>query len=315
MKNSYDVLIIGAGMTGISAALTFKEFGMTSMALDKGKGYGGRMATRRIGANYFDHGAQYIQPSPRFLSWLKDQTSDNTIQDWSFNSSKKVFIAKEGMNKLAKNLCRDLSITLDSKITKIEHKDGQWNLMDEKNQTFTSKRLLVTAPLPQTLELLTKNNIFIEDTDLTSITYRPCLVLMMNLAGLHNLPETGAMFIKNPILEWVCDNHAKGLPNQGQSITVHCTEDFSADAYDMSDEKIFDLIYTEFSKYFPNELISHEVKKWKYSTPLKYYKSLYFRSSYPGLYLAGDSFGGNSLEGAYRSGVATAYVMKDDILV
>lgn len=314
MKN-YDVLIIGAGMTAISAALTFKEFGMTALCLDKGRGYGGRMATRRISGNHFDHGAQYIQPSPRFLNWLKEHTSEETLLDWNFTSSKKVYAAKQGMNHLAKELSQQIEVLLNSKVVHIEQKNSIWHLKDENNQVYTSKRLLVTAPLPQTLELLQKNNIHIEDTDLSSITYRPCIVLMMTAHEVHNLPESGAMFIKNPILEWVCDNKSKGLNSLQRSMTVHCTEEFSKDKYDLSDEKIFELIYSEFSRYFPNVPGEHEIKKWKYSSPLKHFKSLYYRSTFPGLYLAGDAFGGNSLDGAFRSGVSTAYVMRDDVLV
>ncbi len=314
MKN-YDVLIIGAGMTGISAALTFKEFGMTSLCIDKGRGYGGRMATRRISNNLFDHGAQYIQPSPRFLNWLKENTSEQTLHDWDFTSSKKVYIPKLGMSSLAKELSQNIEVNLNSKIISVEQKGAMWILKDETDKSYSSKRLLVTAPLPQTLELLQKNNIHIEDTDLSGITYRPCLVLMMTAQEVHNLPESGAMFIKNSVLEWVCDNKEKGINNTLRSITVHCTEEFSKDKYDLSDEKIFELIYSEFSRYFPNKLGDYEVKKWKYSSPLKYYKSLYFRSAFPGLYLAGDAFGGNSLDGAFRSGVSAAYVIRDDVLV
>lgn len=310
-----DVIIIGAGMTGIAAGIAFQSLGEKPILLDKGKGFGGRMATRRIEASSFDHGAQYIQPSLRFLNWLQQNSSSNQLSTWNFASSKKIFIAPQGMSSLAKDLSKTLKVQLNSKVTTLKRHNEAWLVEDESGQSYSSKKVLLTAPLPQALALLEQNNIMIDDTELSSITYRPCLALMMNLSKIHNLPETGGMFIKNPILEWVCDNKKKGLTNELHSVTVHCTEAFSKDKYDLSDEKIYDLIYAEFQKYFPNELTSYEVKKWKYASPLAYYKSVYYRSQFPGLYLAGDAFGGNSLDGAFRSGSAAAYVMKDDILV
>jgi renalase len=55
-KQSTDVLIIGAGMSGAVAASEFAKAGLRVMVLDKGRCVGGRMATRRIGDAVFDHG-------------------------------------------------------------------------------------------------------------------------------------------------------------------------------------------------------------------------------------------------------------------
>jgi predicted NAD/FAD-dependent oxidoreductase len=54
------VLIIGAGMTGLTAARRLSDHGVESVLLDKGRAVGGRMATRRIGEARFDHGAQHF---------------------------------------------------------------------------------------------------------------------------------------------------------------------------------------------------------------------------------------------------------------
>ncbi|MEM1053678.1 MAG: FAD-dependent oxidoreductase, partial [Pseudomonadota bacterium] len=59
-----DTLIIGAGMAGLSCGTALAAGGIDVCLLDKGRGPGGRMATRRaeIGgqAVSFDHGAQYF---------------------------------------------------------------------------------------------------------------------------------------------------------------------------------------------------------------------------------------------------------------
>ena len=57
---SRRIAIIGAGIAGLAAAQQLKQpdFGMT--LIEKSRGVGGRMATRRINDLQYDHGAQYF---------------------------------------------------------------------------------------------------------------------------------------------------------------------------------------------------------------------------------------------------------------
>ncbi len=56
----WDVLIIGAGLAGLSAANDLHQAGLKVLVVDKGRGLGGRLAGRRIGDPTFDHGAQFM---------------------------------------------------------------------------------------------------------------------------------------------------------------------------------------------------------------------------------------------------------------
>jgi len=64
MDGQTDILIIGGGMAGLSAASALAATGARIIVLDKGRGPGGRMAARRVeiaGEQVsFDHGAQYF---------------------------------------------------------------------------------------------------------------------------------------------------------------------------------------------------------------------------------------------------------------
>ena len=50
------VIIIGAGMAGLACARRLADAGVIPVVLDKGRGIGGRAATRRAGEWQFDHG-------------------------------------------------------------------------------------------------------------------------------------------------------------------------------------------------------------------------------------------------------------------
>ena len=53
--------IIGAGMAGLSCARQLAHSGLRPVIFDKGRGIGGRLATRRTPDGLtFDHGAQYL---------------------------------------------------------------------------------------------------------------------------------------------------------------------------------------------------------------------------------------------------------------
>jgi predicted NAD/FAD-dependent oxidoreductase len=54
------VVIVGAGLAGLSAARLLRDAGHDVVVLDKGRSPGGRCATRRIGNATLDHGAQFF---------------------------------------------------------------------------------------------------------------------------------------------------------------------------------------------------------------------------------------------------------------
>ena len=58
------IAIIGAGITALSAATALAQGGQSAVIFDKGRGMGGRVATRRVSLPdgtqlQFDHGAQF----------------------------------------------------------------------------------------------------------------------------------------------------------------------------------------------------------------------------------------------------------------
>jgi renalase len=80
------VAIVGAGIAGLSCALRLQQDGCNVAVLDKGRGAGGRMSTRRIampggegagGEVAFDHGAQYLT-IPNFTMPVRGKRNSST---------------------------------------------------------------------------------------------------------------------------------------------------------------------------------------------------------------------------------------------
>ena len=76
MENTYPCLIIGAGMAGLSAGQQLTSRGAEVIIIDKGRGVGGRLATRWSDTPegvraFYDHGAQFFTVrTPLFQSFV-----------------------------------------------------------------------------------------------------------------------------------------------------------------------------------------------------------------------------------------------------
>src|SRR5205823_3389276 len=76
-------LIIGAGMAGLTAARELNAQGWDVIVLDKGRGVGGRLVTRRIEQARADHGAQYFSATtPEFHELVQELLADTVITRW-----------------------------------------------------------------------------------------------------------------------------------------------------------------------------------------------------------------------------------------
>ena len=59
----FDLVIIGAGISGLAAARAAHNAGQHVVVIDKGRRIGGRVSTRRADGFTFNHGAQFVTAS------------------------------------------------------------------------------------------------------------------------------------------------------------------------------------------------------------------------------------------------------------
>jgi predicted NAD/FAD-dependent oxidoreductase len=114
-------IIIGAGMTGLSAARVLTKKGHDVIVLDKGRGIGGRMSTRTIEQAKADHGAQYFSvKSSEFKSLIKELVSNNVAKEWHLAQRENIrYIGTKGMNSIPKKLAESLNVKVNEKVVTI----------------------------------------------------------------------------------------------------------------------------------------------------------------------------------------------------
>ena len=324
---STDVAIIGAGIAGLSAARTLRRAGLSVAIVDKGRGVGGRLATRRIGDARLDHGAQFFTVRGEdFATLVNEAIEADVVEVWCHGFSSEDgyprYSCPGGMTGLAKWLAADLAsqdveITLERRVESIAaHVDQRdetvWALRDNDDTLLTARHVIVTAPVPQALDLFDASHIAPSPTvleALRAISYHRVLGLLVALDGPPAIPEPGAVQSGNDApFTFIADNVTKGV-SQNPAVTFHANHALSAARWDDPQDEVIEDFLTLAQPWFGNAQVTHvELKKWLYAGPVTPYpdRSVTIVSD-PGLIvLGGDAFGGPKVEGAFNSGTACA---------
>ena len=322
-RSGDPIVIVGAGMAGLSAARLLHEAGEEVIVLDKGLGVGGRMATRRIGSGRFDHGAQFFTArEPEFQAQVARWVADGTAVPWAQGFADGTGGAVEdghpryagavGMAGVAKSLAQGLDVRLGEWVTAVRYAPMHWQLFTAERPELPLRAgaLILTPPMPQTLALLdagqTSTGKFMR-AHLESITFAPCLALLVLLEGPSQVPAPGGLQLMSEPVFWIGDNTQKGISPGASALTIHGGPEFSAANWAAKDEEVAEQLLHAAEPWLGTAVLEWQVKRWRYSLPLTPVAERF--SLLPGpapLLFAGDAFGGPRVEGAVLSGLAAA---------
>jgi predicted NAD/FAD-dependent oxidoreductase len=315
LKETKSCVIIGAGIAALMAANVLKANGLNTVVLDKGRGVGGRIATRRIEGSVFDHGAQYFTAKDKtFLSYVDKWLEKGIIRTWDYKSDEKnkrtKYIGKNGMTALPKYLAQNLIVKLDRQVVEINFSQNMWQTKTFNDEIFSADAMIITAPLPQSIALLQSGNLSSNNgfySKLDRIVYDPCIALMILIEGEASLLPSGVLKLSGEPLSWIADNLKKGISRGRSALTIHAGPEYSRKYWDMDDRTLANNMLYITSDWIKEAYHSYQLKKWKFSSPRSIYHEKYFFLSLPKpLTIAGDAFGGPRVEGAALSGLAAA---------
>lgn len=311
-------LVIGAGLSGLVAARELKKNGWQTTILDKARGVGGRLATRRLEDAVFDHGAQFFTVrDPKFAALVEQWQNDGAAQEWfrglpapgnpKPDDDYPRFRGAPGMTALAKWLARDLEIELSQTVREITRENG-WNVRTETTQ-FAGDALILTPPVPQSLALLKTSGAVLPDAvreTLEAIQYEPCFALMALLVGPSRVPSPGAVSLQDGPIWWIADNFQKGVSPRAGAVTIHATGDWTREHFEEKPEIVANLLLEAARDYLGAEIESWQLHRWRYSKPEKPLEIGALAVPEWDLVFAGDAFCGAKIEGAALSGLAAA---------
>lgn len=314
-QRDVDVLIVGAGLAGLVAAAELQKAGRQVVVLDKGRGVGGRLATRRLGTATFDHGAQFITVrDPRFAAAMASWQEAGVIVEWCHGFRSEAdghprFRGQPGMSALPKLLAKGLEVQTEKQVAAVRPAGDRWLVELADGGGYSARALLLTPPVPQTLALLDAGAVPLADTDrrrLSALQYERCLAAMAVLDGPSRVPAPGGFAPESGPIAWIADNQAKGVSAE-PAVTVHATHAFSVEHWDRDRQEAGRLLLDAAAPWLGANVVSFQAHGWRYSKPLQVDpEPCAVLSRTPPLVLAGDVFGGPRVEGAALSGWAAA---------
>ncbi|MFM8294934.1 MAG: NAD(P)/FAD-dependent oxidoreductase [Microcystaceae cyanobacterium] len=304
------VLIIGGGISGLIAATVLQRAGIHVTILDKGRGIGGRLATRRIrnpayGEGIFDYGAQFFTVSdPIFQAWIDEWQQNGVVKEWSRQFSEGGKPCYRGINSnrsIAQYLGNHLAIHTQTRAIQMTWNASHWRVQTENGANFPGEALILTSPIPQSLALLDDSEILLPSPlryRLENVIYHPCIAVLALLEKPSRIPEPGGLRLKDASLAWVACNQKKGI-SQGNAVTLQATPEFSHAYWEtdnaMAAEKLLEIA----SPWLGSSVMEYQVHRWRYSQPQTFLGEPYLALSEPGrLVMAGDAFSSPKTEDA-----------------
>ena len=318
-----NVIVLGAGITGLIIARKLHLLGYQVKVLDKGRGVGGRMSTRRFGGGRVDHGAQFFTVRGKNMqSVIDDPIFKDIVHVWSrgFASNTKPFsedgypryVASNGMSAIPKALASGLDVQTSVRIESIQRADDIWILTSDEGEKFQSSLLIVTCPAEQTLNILNNGNVVLNENErriLEAVKYNPSIAVMVRISGTSKIPAPGGLRFESGPISWMADNTQKGLKTQNPEeslITIHSDHQFAQKHWEEDLDATAQKLIKSAEPWIGDSILEYKPHRWRYALSLQSVEPGYLElKGSPKCFIAGDGFGGGKVEGAVESAFAT----------
>ena len=334
MTPDLDVVIVGAGVAGLTAAAALREHGLRVVVLEKSRGLGGRAATRRRGDLRIDHGAQFFTArDPRFRArvdawlatgdvavWTRGMAVWNPSTGWTEPDpdAHPRFTPPTGMSTLGRLLGAGTSVRHEATAARVARIDEGWRVVLTDGSTVDARAALLTPPAPQTLVLLADAPLAPGVAAvLAAIVFEPVFAV---LAGYEDVPPPPWPAVRvegHPDLAWVAHDGSRRGPGGGAGPTVlvlHATPAFTRTHLDAPHEAVAKVLLGAATAVAPwaDRPTWRDVHRWRYARPVATRPEPYLTAA-PGLLVAGDAFGSDRVEGAFLSGLEAAAALTETL--
>lgn len=307
MNRQRQVAIVGTGITGLTCARALVEAGWQVRLYDKGRGIGGRLATRRTETGLrFDHGAQYLCPrDPAFAALLQGLVTVGHVADWP-EGPEGGWVGLPGMAQVGRALGQGLDVVQGAMVTGLRREGTGWQLrVDER--TEAADLVVLAIPAPQARDLLGQDHRFAPE--LAAVRYQANVTVMLGLDRVA--PRPLATRRSEGALAWIAQDGTKP-GRQGQPLTtwvVQADPDWSMAHIDLPFAELADLVAPQLLALLgadPAQLQHKAAHRWLYAQADRPLGRPFLVDDMTGLIVGGDWALGPSAEDGWASGRAMA---------
>jgi renalase len=280
-----DVLIVGAGLSGLSAARDLEAAGLNVRIVEKSRGAGGRAATRRWDGAILDHGAPFFTVrGARFQKLVSGWEEAGVLRVWTrgFHAwengvlaapedSYPRYVGVNGMNALGKAMAAGvnpgdapLEVETGALVTGISRSSHGWDATLDGGEVISARAVLVTIPAPQALALT--RTILEPETQraLERVKFEACWALLALLETAPDVDWKGVK-LKHAVLEWAGLEHTKR--ESAPSLVLHANPAWSAVQLERSPEEIAPQLLAAMREVFGDavNVSQSAAHRWRYA--------------------------------------------------
>ena len=280
VASSSHIAVIGAGMAGLACARTLRDHGLQVTVLEKSRGPGGRMSTRREEEYCFDHGAQHFTASdPRFARYVASWCADGVAAPWTariatlkdqgpdpHDNDQTFYVGTPRMSAITRHLSRELGLRYGVRVASLKREATTWDLYDQDRTWLGAYDLVVIAvPAPQAVPLLAAAPPLAEVVE--GARMAPCWAAMLRFDGPLGLPYDAAQTSRGG-LEWLARDASKpGRNGEHSTWVLHATPGWSQEHLESDPEEIAGLLGGEFLRVTGSaaRLVWSQAHRWRYA--------------------------------------------------
>jgi predicted NAD/FAD-dependent oxidoreductase len=309
-----NVVIVGAGFAGLAAARVLAPK-HTVIVVDKGRGIGGRAATRRIDEATLDHGAQFITThTAEFAEEVQHWITAGVAAPWfhgqvgphgvTGSDGHVRYRGTPTMNSIPRHLAAGLDVRTSTTVTALHTENDRWRVQFD-DDVLTADAVMLTSPVPQSLALLDAGGVVLDTDDRTAleaVRYDPCIAVLAVYDSPVELPEPGALRLTDSPIDWMAEHVRKGVSAR-PAVTVHTTASFSEAHWTDSNDDTVAAVLGAAPFLHARAAVATQVHRWRYARPSVLHPApCLHATNLPPLLFAGDAFDGAKVEGAFLSG-------------
>lgn len=330
------ILVIGAGLAGLTAARALGQRGHRVTVLERRQGPGGRLATLHavnedadtptLATLAFDHGAQYFT--------VRDARFDAEVQSWydarvariwrgtlaSFDSEGREavddgltrWVGAPHMEAIGHHLADGLDVTYDTRVVSLTRTDDlaqppRWQAATRAGHSHGPfDAVIVATPAPQAVPLLWASPALADEAG--AVRMHPCWAALVAFDA-RVQTRFDAAFVSASPLAWIARDRSKPRRGFAETWVLHASPTWSDAHVDDEADAVGPFLLNAFADLVraglprPAWLTAHRWRHACASTPLN---TGALADNEQRVVLAGDWLHGNRVEGAFLSGLAAA---------
>ena len=313
------VLVIGAGLAGLTCAEELIRAGWSVTIVDKARGAGGRASTRRAGELRFDHGAQVLTPrDPRFLERVASWQLEGLVANWEGvrvqlrpgqvldRQPCARLVGAPGMSSPIRELARAHGVRFGVRIEALTREPDGWRGLTGGEVLGPFDQVVLAIPAPQAVPLLEPIAPQLAE-GAKQVEFAPCWATLVAFS--KPLPvEWDSAQVENSPLAWIAHDTSKpGRPRGGSACWVlHASEAWSINHLERTPDWVARELLRALSELvspLPDTLVL-DAHRWLYARTLKSLGVPFLQDEELGISLCGDGYLGERLESAFLSGLA-----------